>query len=162
MAASTGASDGGAGQGIDTVTALVAVACVGLIVAVAIPGQHEAAAVNRRSEVLALAESLRSAARLGHAFWLAQADPAAQRRKGGPTELVIAGGRGGRVAFIHGYPVAADVSRLMEAAETAAFTRSGDSFRHRDVTPGRRCDVTYTVPESAGSEPVLQIDTSGC
>lgn len=141
MAVATGAQGSDAGQGISAATALVAVACLALLATLAIPGQRDTASLNRRTEVQALAAGLRSAAQLGQALGRAQS---------------------GATGLVNGYPVAADIARLMTPAETMAFTLSGDTFRHRDAAPGARCGVRYAPPRQPGGEPLLQPLTDGC
>lgn len=147
------------GQRGGATAAVVAAACLALLAALAVPSQRKAGSLNRRTEVHALATGLGSAARLGHALWQAGLANAGAAGGAGTTSVDRAGAQ---ARFENGYPAAADVTRFMDAAETAAFVRSGGTFRHRDVAPDARCAVRYAPPAVAGGEPLLNVATDGC
>lgn len=121
-----------------------------MLAAVAVPRQQDLTSRNRLTEVQALADSLRSAARLGHSLWQAQGEPASIES------------RGGRVRMVHGYPAAADLALLLEAPETMAFAREGGVWRHRDGRGARLCGVGYAPPASASGMPSIRLHTTGC
>lgn len=129
---------------------LVGVALLGLLAAVAIPRQRQVTADTRRTEVAALAASVRSAARFGHALWTA---------RGGPAALSV---RRGRVAMVNGYPAAGDLARLLEEPETMAFVEDRGAWRHGGVAPGLRCGVRYAPPPHAGAQPVITVTLDEC
>lgn len=129
---------------------VLAVAVLGALAAVAVPRQQDLTARSRLTEVQALADSLRSAAQLGHSLWQAQGRPAS-------IETV-----GGRVRMVNGYPAAADLARLLEAPETMAFTHAGGAWRHRDDRGDALCGVGYAPPAAAAGAPSVRLHTAGC
>jgi type II secretory pathway pseudopilin PulG len=129
---------------------VLAVALLGALAAVAIPRQQVLTTRNRLTEVRSLAESLRSAAQLGHSLWQAQGEPAA-------IETL-----GGRVRMVNGYPSAGDLARLLEAPETMAFAHEGGAWRHRDDRGEAFCGVGYAPPASPSGSPSISLRTTGC
>lgn len=129
---------------------VLAVACLGTLAAVAVPRQQDLTSRNRLTEVQALADSLRSSARLAHSLWQAQGEPAA---------ITV---RRGRVHMVNGYPAAADLALLLEEPETMAFTHEGGAWRHRDDRGDAFCGVGYAPPASASGSPSIRLQTAGC
>ena len=150
MAHSSQHDHSGGRPGIGWLDLVVVVACVGALAGMAIPHQQEMGGVARRTEVSALAASVRSAARLGHSLWQAQ---------GGGASLNAARGR---VRVLNGYPVPEDLGLLLEEPEEMAFRHSRGRWQHRDLALGHPCGVTYAAPPRAGAEPEVSLQVSGC
>ena len=144
---------GGDETRLGRIDVFVAIACLGALAAVALPGQREVTAETRRMETAALASSLRSAADLGHSLWLA---------RGAPDTLEIE--RDGvtvRVAMKNGYPSAASLPLLLEEPETNGFAQTGDTWRHQAGGAGS-CGATYEPPRSQGAKPQITPHLEGC
>jgi hypothetical protein len=107
-------------------------------------------AETRRTEVTALAASVRSAARFGHSLWLAQ---------GGGTALAV---RRGRIHIVNGYPAAGDLALLLEEPETMAFVGEKGLWRHGGVPPGRECHIRYAPPSHSGAQPQIDVALDDC
>lgn len=116
----------------------------------ALPRQRDVTAEARRTEVSALATSVRSAARFGHSLWQAG---------GAPDVLTVARGR---VRFVNGYPSANDLPLLLERSETLAFAHSAGEWQHRDSSATRLCGVSYAPPARRGQPPRIELEASGC
>lgn len=129
---------------------MVLVACLGLLAVVAVPRQRDISAKTHRTEAMALAGSVQSAARLGHSLW---------RARGQPKALHV---DRGRVAMVNGYPAAADLALLLEEPEAMAFEHSNGSWQHRDVSSDRPCAVTYAPPARSGQGPLVSENLAGC
>ncbi len=138
------------GRRLGRLDLILAVGCVGMLAAVAVPRQQALTASSLRTEAGALAESVRSAALLGHSLWQAQ---------GEPPMLQI--GRG-RVEIINGYPAAKDLALLLEPAEVMAFSHERGTWQHRDRDEESPCGVTYAPPLASSQEPVVRLRVSGC
>lgn len=106
--------------------------------------------MTRRTEVTALALSVRGAARFGHAQWQAQ---------GGPAALAVARGR---VAVINGYPASGDLALLLEPPEAMAFSHARGRWQHHGLDASRPCGVSYAPPARMGAEPSVTLQVSGC
>ncbi len=129
---------------------VLAVACLAVLAAVAIPRQQGMTAAARRAEVNALAGSIRGAAAFGHALWEARDEPS-----GVDTAR-------GHVRIVNGYPAAADLALLLEPSEAMAFRHAQGSWRHRDAGVDERCGVSYAPPASARVDPDVRLQVSGC
>jgi len=145
----------GAGQpvswpGIGRLDLVVVVTCLGALAAVAVPRQRDVTAETRRTEISALADSIRGAARFGHSLWQA----------GGAPEVLEA--EHGRVAIVNGYPAADDLALLLEEPETMAFTHAGGAWQHRGLGPDRPCGVSYAPPARPGKAPDVRLILAGC
>ena len=144
---------GGGGARLGRLDLVVAIACLGALAAVALPGQRAVTAETRRMETAALASSLRSAADLGHSLWLA---------RGAPDTLEIErDGATVRVAMRNGYPSAASLPLLLEEPETNGFAQTGDTWRHEAGGAGK-CRVTYEPARSPGAKPHITSHLEGC
>ena len=129
---------------------MLAVACLGLLAALAVPRQRDLTTETRRTEVIALAGSVHSAAHFGHALW---------RANGGHAVLNV---QRGRIAVVNGYPAAAELARLLEEPETMAFTQANGEWHHRGLETGRRCGVRYAPPPRSGGQPTIEIRLEDC
>lgn len=129
---------------------VLAVACLGMLAAVAVPRQQDLTAEAHRAEVTALAGSVTSAARFGHALWQA---------RGGPAAIETPRGR---VDFVNGYPAAADLALLIEQPEAMAFRHASGTWQHRDRGEGELCGVRYAPPQPGRADPQVHLLVSGC
>jgi len=130
------------------VAIVIAVLCAGAVVAV--PRHAGIATEARLAQVTALARSATTAAELGHSRWLAENRP--------PT---IDGTRG-VVAMTYGYPSAATLPLMLGDAETATFTYADGLWRHASLGASKSCGVAYQPPATAGQNPSISPQTSGC
>jgi hypothetical protein len=121
------------------------------VAAFAIPRQQTLSAEQERREAAALADSLRSAADLGHRLWLAA---------GQPPELELGASR---VRIVHGYPHAQDIDALLEPGELLAFRARRDGhWQHRERTGAAPCGVRYAPPAEATRAPAIRLQLDGC
>lgn len=138
------------GRRIGRLDLVLAVGCLGMLAAVAVPRQQVLTARSLRTETGALAESVRSAALLGHSLWQAQGEPP-----------VLQTGRG-RIEIINGYPAAEDLALLLEPAEVMAFDHTKGTWQHRERGDDSPCGVAYAPPLASTQEPVVRLRVSGC
>lgn len=140
--------------GIGRLDLAVAVACLGALAALAVPRQREVSAQTHRTEIEAMASSIRSAASLGHALWRARGGPATLEVERGAVKV--------RVAMVNGYPAAGDLALLLEEPETMAFVHAGGAWRHRGVGEGNRCGVNYAPPQRPNQPPSVRLEVTDC
>ncbi len=147
---SQGADQPASRAGIGRIDLVLVVTCLGAMAAVAVPRQRDVTAQARRTESMALAQSISSAARFGHSLWQAG---------GGPD--VLQAGRG-PIAIVNGYPAADDLPLLLEEPETMAFDHAGGAWQHRGLPRDRRCGVSYAPPAQPDEAPVVRLNVAGC
>jgi hypothetical protein len=121
-----------------------------MLAAVAVPRQQVLTARNLRTEASLLAESVRSAAQLGHTLWQAQGEPPVLQLDRGAVHMV------------NGYPAADDLSLLLEPAEAMAFSHDGGSWQHHERDDDSPCGVSYAPPLASAPEPIVRLRVSGC
>ncbi len=126
------------------------VSCLAVLAALAVPRQIQLAADTRKSQTLALAGSVASAANLANAFWAAADEP---------TVMMFPGGE---VSMINGYPSAATITRTLRPAEMSAFSFANGAWQHRDSKASTACGVRYTPPITLGNPPVVEIADRDC
>lgn len=129
---------------------MIVLTCLGLSSVAAIPYYVDLGAVNRRTEVRALAAQIAATADLGNSLW---------QGRGQGERIDIAGAA---VGIVNGYPAAPDLARLLDAGGSAPFNFENGSWAHRDPSVSRECGVTYQPPVAPGAEPHIDLYLAGC
>jgi MSHA pilin protein MshA len=137
-------------QGFTVIEFVVVITILGILAAFAVPRFVGVEAESREAAVNTLAGSVRSAAMLTHAMWMAQG--------GGPAVAM----EGATITMTHGYPNRAtiddsliDLAGYSYAAGTGVFTRD-------DAKAPAECSVTYAPPAVEGGVISVRVITSGC
>lgn len=138
---------------IELVTVIV---ILGILAAFALPRFAGLETQARRAAVQGLAGSVRSAAALAHAVWLANG------ASSGSTSISM---EGQPVTIVNGYPTADDAGITAALQDITGFTTNNAGLFTKDgaPTPGN-CGVLYTAAPANGAPSVALQDSTlgGC
>jgi MSHA pilin protein MshA len=137
-------------KGFTLIELVVVITILGILAAFAIPRFTSLESQARVSAIQALGGSVRSAAALAHAQWLATGTAPANVTMEGQT-----------VAISNGYPTAADLPKTLQ--DTSGFTWDLANTRYTKdgaATPAN-CSVTYTAA-GVGTPATVAVDASAC
>jgi len=135
---------------------VVVITILGILAAFAVPRFASLEGQARLAATQALAGSVRSAASLAHAVWLAQGDPASVSVTMEGTALTMA----------NGYPNAASIDDTLVDYTGFLLTAPGATAVFTKSTPAgvaiANCFVTYTPPAAANQAPQVVVTPGGC
>lgn len=134
--------------GFTLIELVVVITILGILAAFAIPRFVSLEVEARAAAIESLGGSVRSAAALSHALWLAQ---------GGPATVTV---EGQSVAITDGYPTTASIATTL--ADSTGFTFAAGVWTKDGANTPANCSVTYTAPAAAGQAPGVAVDTSDC
>jgi MSHA pilin protein MshA len=135
--------------GFALIELVVIVIILGMLAAFAVPRFVSLEAEAREAAVESLGGSIKSAAALAHALWLAQG--------GGPTIFA----EGNTIEIVNGYPSPAQIGDMLE--DTAGFSRTATGLFTKDGAPDpATCSVTYAPPPAVNTAPLVTVDPTGC
>ena len=134
--------------GFTLIELVVVITILGILAAFAIPRFVSLEVEARSAAIESLGGSVRSAAALSHALWLAQ---------GGPATVDV---EGQTIAITDGYPTVVSIEDTL--ADATGFTFAGGVWTKDGATTPANCSVTYTAPANPGEAPGVAVDTSDC
>ena len=143
-------------SGFTLIELVVVITILAILAAFAVPRFASLEVEARSAATSALGGSVRSAAALSHALWLAQGQP--------PTVDM----EGVTIAMTFGYPAESAIDDTLASYDGFGFDASASPavFGKQDgQTPPNtiaNCEVRYTAPASAGAAPTIEIDTGSC
>lgn len=150
-------------RGFTLIELIMVIVILGILAAFALPRFADLSGDARTSALQGVAGSMKSAAAIAHAQYLASG--------GTGTSVSL---EGVSIEMIFGYPEAIDTTNngILEAAQITAsdYTITGAGAGSASdaggddliLTVQANCTVTYTSPASAGNAPTITLVTSGC
>jgi MSHA pilin protein MshA len=132
--------------GFTLIELVVVITILGILAAFAVPRFAALEVEARSAATQALAGSVRSAAALSHALWLAQSQPATVSMEGAIITLA------------NGYPNLATIEDTL--SDLSGFSFAAGVFSKDGTTAN--CTVTYAEAASAGVSPTITPVVTGC
>jgi len=134
-------------SGFTLIELVVVITILGILAAFAVPRFVSLESEARRAATESLGGSIRSAAALSHALWLAQG--------GGATVTV----EGQTINITNGYPTAADIDDTLQDFTGFTLSAAGVFQKTGAATPAS-CQVSYVPPAAANGSPTITVTAS--
>ena len=135
-------------RGFTLIELVVVITILGILAAFAVPRFVALEGEAREAATEALSGSVRAAASLAHAQWLAQ----------GSTGTVDMEGQ--TITMVNGYPNLGTIDNTL--ADISGFTYNDGTGVFAKTGASGTCTVTYAQAASAGDAPSITTDVSGC
>lgn len=142
-------------RGFTLIELVVVIVVLGILAAFAIPHYAALDSSARTSTVMAMEGSLRSAAALAHAEYLAQGTT--------PSSVSM---EGTNVSLTNGYPDVSATGIATALQDTSGFTATTSgttvTFTKTGAITPSTCYASYTASTGANAAPVIAFQTGGC
>jgi MSHA pilin protein MshA len=138
-------------KGFTLIELVVVITILGILAAFAIPRFTSLEVQARVAATQALGGSVRSAAALAHAQWLATG-----------TAPATVSMEGQSITITNGYPDRATVNSALQDTTGFTYTPATGVFTKTGAAAAANCSVTYTAPAAANTAPTIAVDTSNC
>jgi MSHA pilin protein MshA len=138
-------------KGFTLIELVVVITILGILAAFAIPRFTSLEVQARSSAIQSLGGSIRSAAALAHAQWLASGTA--------PATVTM---EGQSITITNGYPDRATINATLQDTSGFTYTPATGVFTKTGATTPANCSVTYTAPAAANTPPTIAVDTSAC
>jgi MSHA pilin protein MshA len=141
-------------SGFTLIELVVVITILAILAAFAVPRFASLEVEARSAATTALGGSVRSAAALSHALWLAQGQPASVSMEGVS------------IAMVNGYPDESSIGSTLASLDGFVFddTVSPSLFSKTNdgSTAIASCEVSYLEPANPGEAPSIGVVTGGC
>ncbi|MFN3234436.1 MAG: type II secretion system protein [Gammaproteobacteria bacterium] len=137
-------------RGFTLIELVVVISILAILAALAIPRFIDLQSEARTSAVEGLGGSVRSAAALAHAQWLAESSPSTIDMEGNTITLA------------NGYPNLATIDDTLVDFTGFTYNDSTGVFTKDGAPTPASCSVTYAQPASSGDAPSITVTTTGC
>jgi MSHA pilin protein MshA len=136
-------------KGFTLIELVVVITILGILAAFAIPRFTSLEVQARVSAIQSLGGSVRSAAALAHAQWLASGTAPATITMEGQT-----------ITIVNGYPDRASLPNTLQDTTGFTYTAGTGVYTKDGAATPASCSVTYTAPAAANTPPTITVPSA--
>jgi MSHA pilin protein MshA len=136
-------------KGLTLIELVVVITILGILAAFSIPRFTSLEVQARVSAIQSLGGSVRSAAALAHAQWLASGTAPATITMEGQT-----------ITIVNGYPDRASLPNTLQDTTGFTYTAGTGVYTKDGAATPASCSVTYTAPAAANTPPTITVPSA--